>query len=91
MAEIVNWKRYAESYYLPMRDDKYCLFSGNMEGRYVRESDYAALMERHRRLVSAARKAYSDWDGNTHEEECKSMRRLGTALAEEVDDGRTTV
>ena len=79
-------------------DDKYVCFINdviqdatiNRSGRYVRESDYNALMERHRRLVNQVKyclkmsgNRWSEWGDRAHEVGIL----LEAALAEEVDDG----
>jgi hypothetical protein len=56
MAEIVEFYAYNENpyEYIAIVKGKHDS-SWNNSGRYVRESDYAALLERHRRLVHAIR------------------------------------
>jgi hypothetical protein len=55
-------------------------------GRYVRESDYAALLERNKKLVEAMKTVqqrtplHNDYENETHD-------IIEAALAEEVDDG----
>jgi hypothetical protein len=79
MAEIVEFKfNVAETH----NGEKYfflCVLS-DMSGRYVRESDYAALLERHKRLVLRAGCALP-WVESVTE-----YHELEAALAEEVDD-----
>jgi hypothetical protein len=85
MAEIVEFRtpERAGGFYT-------CSLSGDNAGRYVRESDYAALLERHRRLVSQLKYCleisghrWSEWGDRAHEVGVL----LEDALAEEVDDG----
>jgi hypothetical protein len=60
-----------------------CGYDKDMSGRYVHESDYNALLERHRRLVDAS-KAFAKYaDSSVCPEEYDTIL---AALAEEVDD-----
>ena len=60
--------------------------SGRHEGRYVRESDYAALLERSRRLDSLCWKIIDHFDSKGYHCECDAFK---SALAEGVEDGST--
>jgi hypothetical protein len=59
---------------------------------YVRESDYAALLERHRRLVEICKRidAYVPGSGGHSLQSAGAIYNLHAALAEEVDDGQNT-
>jgi hypothetical protein len=78
MAEIVEFKRN-----ISMRGNYDCiqdLSTDNFSGRYVRESDYTELLERHRRLVGAVESYVMSYP-------LSNIDSLEAALAEEVDDG----
>jgi hypothetical protein len=75
MAEIVTARDIYENY--GEGDDE-----GYENVRYVRESDYAVLRDRHRRLVYRAECALP-WVESVTE-----YHELLAALAEEVDDGK---
>ena len=63
----------------------------DLSDRYVRESEYAALLERHKRLVAAASNYIGKGvDGTKASLDLwsKQLTELQAALAEEVDDGR---
>jgi hypothetical protein len=81
MAEIVEFKKsgmYFGFYYPCDVDHEEDIYAD----RYVRESDYAALLERHRRLVHRAECALP-WVESVTE-----YHELEAALAEEVEDER---
>jgi hypothetical protein len=65
-----------------------CEEQNDNSGRYVRESDYAALLERHRRLVEVINNSvFPALEDPKSYSLDMVIRLLESALAEEVDDG----
>lgn len=92
MAEVVEFIKDCDD------DDAY--YSPNHKAgldftdRYVREADYAALLERHRRLVELSHKLVHKYkielDVYESYKDCKCIScQVEAALAEEVDDAQT--
>jgi hypothetical protein len=92
MAEIVEFYAYNENpyEYIAIVKGKHDS-SWNNSGRYVRESDHAALLERHRKAIKVLQNI---------NERCRVLPyrlaitpclhdAMDAALAEEVDDGHT--
>lgn len=85
MAEVIEFKKATYgTFFCCCDDDKVCL--ADHSGRYVRESDYAELLERHRRLVDAV-KVFPDVRADIGSPLQLWAERIRAALAEEVDDG----
>ncbi len=62
----------------------------NGRTRYVREEDYAALLERHRRLVEICKSILENnrvFCSDSMDIDKATVRDIEAALAEEVDDG----
>jgi hypothetical protein len=91
MAEIVEFYAYNENpyEYIAIVKGKHDS-SWNNSGRYVRESDYAALLERHRRLVAILKSLSENnriFCNDSMDIDKSTVVDIDAALAEEVDDG----
>jgi hypothetical protein len=93
MAEIVEFKKsmMCKGFYYPVPDGRSC---NDLPGRYVRESDYAELLEKYHDLIMQVSKKFPD--ETRHEtakryiverENSAQCGSANSALAEEVDDG----